>query len=96
MNPMKKIMNILMLSCKKAAGLIEKKLHFPLNPIEKIQLFVHTSMCDVCKKHQKQSLKLDSILKAHIKFDSQSKFSSSEKLSDGFKNQVIRKIEENE
>ena len=96
MSPMKKIMNVLMLSCKKASGLIEKRLHFPLNPMEKVQLFVHTSMCDTCKKHQKQSLELDSILKNHIKFDSQSKYSSSEKLSDEFKNQVIRKIEEKE
>ena len=96
MSPMKKIMNILMLSCKKASGLIEKRLHFPLNPMEKVQLIIHTSMCDTCKKHQKQSLELDSILKNHIKFDSQSKYSSSEKLSDDIKNQVIRQIEEKE
>ena len=92
MSPVKKLMNILMLSCKKASGLIEKKLHFPLSPIQKMQLFMHTSMCDTCKKYQKQSLELDSILRGHIQFDSQSKYSSSEKLSTNVKNQIISKL----
>ena len=70
MSPMKKLMNILMLSCKKASGLIEKKLHFSLSPMQKIQLIMHTSMCDTCKKFQKQTLELDSILKEHIQSDS--------------------------
>ncbi len=93
MIPMKKLMNILVLSCKKASGLIEKKLHFKLSPIEKLQLMIHTSMCDACRKHQKQSIELDTLLKNHIAFDSNSKFSMSEKLSDDFKNQIIKDVE---
>ena len=36
---MKKLMNFLMLSCQKASALIEKRLQFPLNAIEKFQLY---------------------------------------------------------
>lgn len=93
---MKKLMNILLLSCKKASGLIEKKLHFPLNPVEKIQLAIHTSMCDACKKHQHQIIELDAMLKDHISSDTTFKDTSSEKLSDIFKSQLIKKIEEKE
>jgi hypothetical protein len=52
---MKKMMNILMLSCKKATELIEKKWVVKLSPIEKIQLTVHTSVCNACKTYEKQS-----------------------------------------
>lgn len=90
---MKNIMNTLMLSCKKASGLIEKKLHFPLNPIEKVQLLVHTSMCDACKKHQQQSEHLDVLLNKHITSDSKLEDTTYEKLSDDFKSQLISKIE---
>lgn len=93
---MKKLMNILLLSCKKASGLIEKKLHFPLSPIEKIQLTIHKSMCDVCKKHQDQSIELDALLKDHISNDTTSGNIPSEKLSKDFKIQLINKIEEKE
>ena len=55
-----------MLSCKKASGLIEKKVNFRLNPVEKVQLFFHASMCDACKSYEKQSKDLDSILDKHI------------------------------
>ena len=88
---MKRLMNILMLSCKKASGLIEKKIHFSLGPVEKIQLFIHTGMCDACKSYQKQSKDMDSILNDHI----QSNDTISEPLSDDFKRQIINKLEEN-
>lgn len=83
-----------MLSCKKASGLIEKQLHFSLRPIEKIQLFMHTSMCDACKNYQKQSKDMESLLNDHIHSDLQSPDSSSEVLSDDFKGQIIKKLEE--
>lgn len=65
----KKIMNILMLSCKKATELIEKKNYFGLNPMEKIQLHMHTSMCNACSNYQKQSKKIDIYLKKNIQSD---------------------------
>jgi hypothetical protein len=56
---MKKIMNMLFLSCLKASELIEKKIHFKLSFKEKIQLSVHKSMCDACTRYEKQSIFLE-------------------------------------
>lgn len=52
---MKKLMHILFLSCKKATELIEKKLHFRLSMIEKMQLKMHKMMCSACTHYEKQS-----------------------------------------
>ena len=52
---MKKLMHILFLSCKKATELIEKKLHFKLSVIEKMQLKMHKMMCNACTHYEKQS-----------------------------------------
>ncbi len=59
-------MNMLMLSCKKATGLIDKKSVVGLSLLEKIQLRVHTSMCDACTAYQKQSKLIDRIIHQHI------------------------------
>ncbi|MBW6490812.1 MAG: hypothetical protein K0B15_06400 [Lentimicrobium sp.] len=56
---MKKLLNILFLSCFKATELIEKKLHFKLSAHEKIQLKVHKMMCDACSRYEKQSIFLE-------------------------------------
>lgn len=56
---MKKLMNILFLSCLKATELIEKKLHFNLSFKEKLQLKVHKMMCDACRLYEKQSAFLE-------------------------------------
>ena len=52
---MKRLMYIFFLSCKKATELIEKKLHFKLSMIEKIQLKMHKMMCNACTHYEKQS-----------------------------------------
>ncbi|PCH50206.1 MAG: hypothetical protein COC22_05985 [Flavobacteriaceae bacterium] len=52
---MKKLINILMLSCKKATELIEKRLVTKLTAIEKIQLKMHTSVCSNCSTYENQS-----------------------------------------
>lgn len=59
---MKKLMHLMMLSCKKVTELIEKKSLVGLNWKEKIQFTMHTSMCDACSTYQKQSEFLDKIL----------------------------------
>jgi hypothetical protein len=59
---MNRLMNILMLSCRKATELIEKDLYFKLSLIEKIQLRMHISMCDFCTRYKKQSGLLHNIL----------------------------------
>ena len=63
---MKKIMQLLMLSCKKATELIEKRSLTKLSFKEKVQLRLHKSMCDACTAYEKQSRKIDELLHGHI------------------------------
>ena len=56
---MKRIMNILFLSCLKASALIEKKLHVRLTLQERLQLRMHKMMCDACTRYEKQSILLE-------------------------------------
>jgi len=63
-------MKQLMLSCRKATEMMEKKNIVGLSPIEKVQLFLHTTMCDACKTYQKQSRILDAVLQKRDQPDS--------------------------
>ena len=63
---MKKIMNWLVLSCKKATTLIEKKLLVKLSFKEEVQLKLHKSMCSACTAYEKQSKKIDEIFHKQI------------------------------
>jgi len=60
---MKKIMNILMLSCKKATELIDKKIHFGISRQERVRLHMHTMMCNACRNYEKQGRFMDDALK---------------------------------
>ena len=60
-----------MLSCKKAATLIDKKAEISLSWKENMQLAMHKSMCDACTAYQKQSKLIDKILHTHIHSDSE-------------------------
>ncbi|MBK7649610.1 MAG: hypothetical protein IPJ20_01145 [Flammeovirgaceae bacterium] len=42
---------------------MDKKLHAPLRPLERGQLYLHTRMCDGCRQYQTQIKFLDRILK---------------------------------
>lgn len=59
-------MHLLLLSCKKATSLIEKKLIVPLSFKEKVQLNMHMGICDACKAYEKQSKKIDRLLQKHV------------------------------
>jgi len=59
-------MNLVMLSCKKATELIEKKSVINLSFKEKVQLRMHKSMCDACTAYEKQSKAIDEALHMHI------------------------------
>jgi len=63
---MKKLMNYLMLSCKKAAALIDKKAEVKLSWKENMQLHMHKSMCDGCTAYEKHSKIIDKALHNHI------------------------------
>lgn len=60
---MKKLMNILFLSCLKATELIEKKINFKLSFIESVQLKLHKMMCGACPNYEKQSILIEEGLK---------------------------------
>ena len=63
---MKKLMNYLMLSCRKASALIDKKAETKITLKEKIQLKLHTSMCDACTAYLKQSQIINDALHKHL------------------------------
>lgn len=66
---MKKLMQLLFLSCLKATELIEKRLHYKLVWRETIQLKVHKKLCDACRTYEKQSIFLDKSLEKKLKID---------------------------
>ncbi len=54
-----------MLSCKKATELVEKRIVVGLSTKERVQLKMHTSMCDACKSYEKQSIIMDEAVKQY-------------------------------
>ncbi len=63
---MKKIMEILFLSCLKASALIEKKLHIKLSFTERVQLKAHKMMCEYCTAYEKQTILLEKGIEQHL------------------------------
>lgn len=53
----------LMISCRKATELTEKKLAGELHLIERIQLSIHRSLCSACKLYGQQAGLLDKWLR---------------------------------
>lgn len=60
---MRRLMNAVMLHCRKATYLIEKSNDAPLDFIEKAQLNMHLSMCNGCRNYKKQNRFLERLLK---------------------------------
>jgi hypothetical protein len=58
--------NPFVVSCEKSSFLIEKKLAGVLSIKEHSQLFIHKLICDVCRKYEKQSILLDTLLRKKI------------------------------
>ena len=82
-------MHILFLSCLKATELIEKKMHFKLSVVERLQLKVHKSMCDACRNYEKQNIFIEKAITNYKEIDPK-------KLTidlSGFKKSIIEKIE---
>lgn len=52
------MMKYLMISCSKATFLMSKKEEGKLSIIERIKLSLHTSMCSLCKKFEKQTSRI--------------------------------------
>ena len=60
----RKMMKKLMLSCKTATGLMEKKHLERLSIRERIQLAFHTTLCDACRRYEQQSRLLERLFKS--------------------------------
>ncbi|MBI5326310.1 MAG: hypothetical protein HZB41_13730 [Ignavibacteriae bacterium] len=86
---MKKLMNIFMLSCKKATELIEKELSIKLTKTEKFKLHFHVSMCNACRTYKKQSKIIDEALQYHF---NEHHTHQSEYISEDFKNIIIKNL----
>jgi hypothetical protein len=56
------LMETLMLSCRKAGELIERRTVQPLRPVERMQLWMHLRACDGCTVYKKQSEIIDRLL----------------------------------
>ncbi len=63
---MSKLIHFLMLSCKKAAELIEKRHSFGLNALEKAQLTMHKKICATCALYEEQNTFIHDALTKHI------------------------------
>ena len=85
---MTKLMKWLMLSCRKSTELMEKESFAGLKALEKIQLFLHTSMCDACTSYYKQSHFIDNAAK-HQNTDVKKQL-----LSEKVKREIISKLEQ--
>jgi len=90
---MKKLIHVIVLSCKKATFLIEKRIYSRLSLIEKIQLRLHMSLCDACVKYKKQSWLLHKMLK-HFDHDHQAGNMPSESSVEELKKKISNKLDE--
>lgn len=55
-------MNSFMISCKETTLLVEKKSLFGLSFKDRLQLKMHTMLCEVCRRYQLQSNRIDLLL----------------------------------
>jgi len=58
-------MNSFMISCRKATLLIEKRDAGGLTLAENFSLGIHTIMCEACKRYERQSQLLETLLERH-------------------------------
>ena len=82
-------MNLLMLSCKKATELIEKRSVVGLSVRERIQLKIHTSMCTACKAYEGQSQTIDLALDEFTKVKEQNHIT----LSEEARSRILKNLE---
>lgn len=59
---MRKLMNAVMLSCRRATEQIEKRRHLSLQAKEKIQLRTHLFFCKYCRRYARQTALIDRLL----------------------------------
>lgn len=72
----------MLLSCKEATLLVEKKQVYPLTFKEKIRLYIHTKMCFVCNIYQHQSQIMEKAISKWIEEAHKQKVTLSQKVKD--------------
>lgn len=87
---MNKMMDAMMLSCQKAAALIDRKSLFNLSWKESIQLKMHTGMCTACTNYLKQSKAIDLFLEKNISLADNSGIPHM--VNDSLKEKIISKL----
>lgn len=86
-------MSMVMISCKRATELIEKKTVFPLSFKENLQFILHRKMCSTCSAYYKSSKSIDSSLDQLFK---ESENIENKVLSEESKAAILKKIQKNQ
>ncbi len=89
---MKRIIHFMVLSCRKATELIDKKSVVPLSVTESIQLKVHKKICEACRVYESQGKKIDGILGAHL--GEKQPGDTAPTLNPALKNKIIHSLPE--
>lgn len=87
----KDFIHIFVLSCAKATYLIEKRLHRKLNPIERLQLRMHLSLCRYCSDYNKKAELLDKLTRISVSDNEKSTVFTADEV-EMFKKRVCEKI----
>ena len=82
-------MNKIMLSCRKATELTEKKQEIKIANREKIQLFFHLKLCSGCCAYQKQSELISKALKSEAFLNRYRNEISNNRLSPARKEKIL-------
>jgi len=90
---MKKMMQILMLSCEKATLYIEKSALKDLSRPQSIQLKMHTAVCDACKQYQRHSILINHAIKKHLADISTSRSPTEPRMGYQAKQHIQQEIE---
>ena len=84
-----KLMNIMMLSCKRVTELVELKSSKRLSFVERIQFKFHTLFCAACNTYEKQSAIIEQQLTDKLKVETEK---NDIKLSEEAKSKILEKI----
>ncbi|GAB4123637.1 MAG: hypothetical protein OHK0045_03430 [Raineya sp.] len=83
----KGLLHTLILTCKEATLLIEKREAGKISFVERIRLKAHLLMCEACRLYEKQSKIIEKVLR---KVSSKK---NKEKLDEAVKQKIIEKIQ---
>lgn len=89
---MKKIMNKVALSCRRATEIIEIEKYDNISMIEKFQLRLHLKMCDACNRYNIQSKLIDNLIDRVSNIDKIESKLTEKRLID-LENKIIEKID---